>query len=113
MPSLQELRRKSRTITINWFPEEPGQAIPIQVTYDPGKITMASQDIPDDGKTLHDFWEERLVDYVKSWDILGDDGVMVPVTPEGVALLETALVEVILTEIQNDARPKPKNTTNT
>lgn len=112
MPTLAETRRRARTITVNW-PVDDNNTVPIQVTYDPGKITMESQDIPDDGKTLHDFWEERLCQYVRSWDLMSDDGQPLPVTPEGVAMLETAMVQVILTAIQEDARPNPRNTSST
>lgn len=112
MPTLAELRRKARTITVNWAVDN-NTTVPIQVTYDPGKITMASQDIPDDGKTLHDFWEEKYIEYVKSHDIMDDDGNPVPITPEGIAKLETAMVQVVLTSIQEDARPNPTNTTST
>jgi hypothetical protein len=88
--------------------------VPVQITYDPGKITMASQDLDLMGdKTLHDVWEERIVEYVKGWDIMGDDGQLVPITPEGVAQLETALVQTILTAINEDAVPKPKTSTGT
>ncbi len=112
MPNLTELRRKARTITVQW-PVSESQNVAIQVTYDPGKITMASQDIPDDGKTLHDYWEERVMDYVSAWDLMDDDGKQLPVSPEGIAKLETALVQTILLAIQEDARPNLRTTTST
>ena len=111
MPTLQELRRKAKTITVDWKVDDT-TVVPFQVTYDPGKITMGSQEITDDNMTLREFWESRILLYVKSWDIL-DGGQPVPITPEGVAELEAAMVETILQEIQADARPKPKSTTST
>lgn len=109
---LAELRRKARTITLQW-PITPTETAPIQITYDPSKITMASQDIPDDGKTLHDYWQEKLQEYVTSWDIQDEDGKNLAVTAEGIAKLEVAMVQFMLSGIQDDARPNRMTTTST
>lgn len=112
MPTLAELRRKARTITVQWRIDE-NTNVPIQITYDPGKITMESQDIPDDGMTLKQYWEAKYCEYVQNHDIMGDDGQKIPVTPEGLAQLETALVQTVLNAIQEDARPNLTNTRTT
>ena len=114
MPSLHELRRKARTISVQWE-IEPGTVVPVQVTYDPSKITMDSQTIPVDDPeiSLGDFWSRKLQEYIVGWDIQGEDGALVPVTKEGIGRLEAALVQVILNAVQNDARPNLQILTNT
>lgn len=105
MPKLSELRRAQRTITVNWK-KDKDTVVPVQVTYDPSKITMASQD-PDDGMSLHDFNESRCMQYVQGWDLMDDDGNPTPITKEGIGTLEMALVSQMIGDILADSRPNP------
>lgn len=81
--------------------------VPIQITYDPGKMTMASQEIPLDDPTisLGNFWKLKLTEYVVDWDLMDDNGQKLPISEEGFAQMETGLVQAILVHIQDDNRP--------
>jgi hypothetical protein len=113
MAKLSELRRKQRTFTVAW-PIDDSNTVEVQITYDPSKITMASQDIPDDGITLHDWHEQKFMDWVTGWDLMEDSGEPLPLTKEGLAKVESSFVAVTLRAIQENAiLPNVKSTTNT
>lgn len=91
---------------MNWKVDDT-TTVPIQITYDPGKMTLASQEIPVDNPTisLGDFWKAKLAEYVVDWDLMGDDGQKLPINAEGFTQLESNLVNAMLVHIQEDARP--------
>ena len=112
MPKLKELRRKERTINVDWYVDDQ-TVVPVQVTYDPNKITMGSQDVVGKQQTLHDYWQDRILDYVVGWDLMEDSGEKLPITKDGIAQLDINLVQAILGAINGDNVPNLRSTTNT
>lgn len=111
MPKLSELRRKERPLEIDWFVDE-NTNVPFHIVYDPSQVTMDSNDIPED-MTLRQWWEQRTMKFVRSWDLTDDNGVEIPITHEGMRKVEQAMIQVILSSIQADAGPNRPSTTTT
>src|SRR5947209_5832787 len=97
-----EMGRNEATTTVMWGDEE------VHLTFYPGKITEAAID------HLNGAWEENsrtLVDLIKSWDVLNDDGSMFPLDPERIQTLalpfRVDVTRAIIRYIRPEARTQP------
>ena len=105
---LSDLAAQRREIEVP-FDEET-----VTVTYLPGKMTMQMQQRANQAMTMpadsgNRELAEILCELVVGWDVLGDDGLALAVTPETMSLLPLRFVTVLTKALFADINPNAKS----
>ena len=101
---LSDLAAKTRTVTVDF------EGTPIEVTYLPGRMTMATQQRLQKSTELPAGKANRelatiLAELVAGWDVTDDNGAPLPVTEELVRQLPLRFVTALTTELFEDINP--------
>lgn len=104
--SLAQLKANLRTINVAYFDDN------LSVTYRPSEltpqITSEIQDKVDAGEG-NNVAVETLCRVMTAWDLMAEDGTMVPITPAELSALPGPLLLAIFEAIAEDGRPKPRS----
>lgn len=104
--SLAQLKGNIRTINVTYFSDN------LAVTYRPSELTPQNQSIINDkieAGEAKNILIEMLCKVMITWDVVDEEGVMLPITPETLAQAPGPLLLAISEAIGEDARPKPKS----
>lgn len=104
--SLAQLKGNVRTINVAYFSDN------LAVTYRPSELTPQNQSEINDkieAGEAKNILIETLCQVMISWDVVDDEGTMLPITPETLAQAPGPLLLAISEAIGEDARPKAKS----
>lgn len=108
---ISDIKREERTTTISF---DSGD---LNVTYRPNVFTPATiaelasvTDGSDNAAVLeqNESFVRQLCELLVNWDLIGDDGEVIPIEPEAVAKVPLSVFQVVMRHIGEENRPEAR-----